>query len=391
MRNGGSIHLTNRKGCAVSENFSAVRPCRTAVLAVAPLLCAVAAAVAGLPGDSSPALSRYPSPAELQRRADELSRANPAGWRAARQDFDLAIRSHFVLGDQAPKVPWPERPEPHVLPKWPRLTSLPTRQGMLDYIGRLEAVSDARPAAEFYRAHLEDYCLDDSPHARVVLGDVLLNGWHDWSDWEGEKLAEVRAKFPEVHRAYALQLARYFRIAEYHGIILRMLVSLDTPEYLRSPAQSVLMHADCNVDVLDFLVAHGVAAEDEAVRQSLFSCMGPISQDIDAYVRRSFWIPYLDSADSMLRDTAAGQLNTAIEAIRWKSGGDDTSEELTRKLDKMAENDPDEWNRKQAALRKHGREQQLAKEAATGMGPKERAQKLRELTTQRSEPSGNTE
>ena len=124
--------------------------------------------------ETHPALARYPSPEELQQRVDEFRAHDPEAWQAARADFDLAIRSHYTLGEQVPKVAGRKQLIPHVPPRWPRVTGLTTREALKGYIERLNSTPGAEARIQFYRDHMEDYCVDNTPTLRTALADVSV-------------------------------------------------------------------------------------------------------------------------------------------------------------------------------------------------------------------------
>jgi len=293
-----------------------------------------------------PALARYPSPGELQMQVEALRATGPDALCAASRDLDLVIRSHFTLGEQVPQVPGRKQRTPHVPPRWPRVTGLTTREALNGYIERLQSTPGAEARIQFYRDHMEDYCIDDCPGLRMALADVLLNGWHDWSEWHGEKLIEVREALPDLHRAYALQLARRFEITQYNGLALRMLVDPSTPKYVRRYAASLVSYPDNNLDVLDFIVTQMLATKDEVVREFLLSCIS--NTGIPPHGRRAFWEEYLSTADITLRSVAVIEVGHAVRHIRSKTKGTDLSPEIIAKLKEIAENDSDERIRESA-------------------------------------------
>ena len=322
-------------------------------ISITPLLCLTltavllggvsASAVFAAEVDIHPVFALYPSSEELRATVEAMKLADPEGFEAARRDFDLAIRSRFVL--TPPKLP--DERTPHG-PSSPSLGSLWAKPGLDLVIESIEEKPGGRARAQFYRDHYDEYIVIETPALRTALADVVLNGWHDWSAWEGKKLTTMREVFPELHRTYALGLARYFQIKDYNGLALRMLVAASTPEYVRKRAASLLKRVDNNLDVLGFVVTRMEAAEDGVVKDSLRSCIQAISEDVRPYERRTFWKAYIDSTDEHLRKKAVLALGSAARQIRILSAGADLSPEIMAKLQESAKNDSDQRIRESA-------------------------------------------
>ncbi len=334
---------------------------RTPALLLATLAWAVMARAGESGTDTHPALERYPSPAQLEERILAMKSNSPAAFATARRDFDLGIRSVFLL--EPPKLP--DYVTPHGAQEV-RLAGLAVGQGLDLSIERLGNKEGGAPVAQFYREHYDDYQIDDSPALRLVLADVVMHGWDDWADWSDPKLTEVRAQFPELHRAYALQLARYFEVADLNGLALRVLIDPEGPVYVRQRAGSALKYVDNNVDVLDFVVKHAAGATDSGLRPSLNACIQPISQDIEPRERRAFWVDYLESPNDHLRWIAVVETDSAIEAIRAMSKGQDMSPDLYARLKEIAGSDPNDKIRMLAARAVQRREPDLFRNVVPG-------------------------
>lgn len=286
--------------------------------------------------DNHPALARSPSPEEWQRRIAAAKRDEAEKYAAAREDFDLAIRSTELLGFNKPD----DGPQWHV--KLERESAgLFIREDMLDMKARDD---QSEQTQTFWREHLEDLVVDDSPMLHVVLADALLNEWDDWSAWTGnDALERVKSKFPRVHRHCAWILAARYQVCELGGLALRW-VRNPTPE--RLPENSDGLFADgvarCGrgIDTLDYLLRASALAREESMQRYLV-CIALTWDNGDALAMRDAWAPYLTVSSIPIRTEAATRVGEMIRRIRSASKGQDNSDDLQARLRQLADTDAD--------------------------------------------------
>ena len=334
------------------------------VFPVVGVVCTTPILAGGGPADNDhPVFAKYPSPAELQARIDSFREANPQAFAAARDDFGLAIRSK--LGLKGPKAPWYK--PPHVRPRGLQLKyRLKPRSSYEEAIANAESRPGGEAVAQFLREHIDDYAVEFTPALRLVVIDVLLNGWDDWSKWEGERLTEYREEFPDLHRAIAVRLLHQIKLKDAvrrmksgepspvdgfpdaNGILLRMLVDPELPRYTRKGVQSTVDRISGNFDALRFVVSCALERQDAAVRRSCYSCMQTLSKGVPGDKLQAFWIGHLDSEDDWVRTAAVQQVGHGVLRTRALPIGSDPNRYVVDRLRRIAENDPSDQVRRQA-------------------------------------------
>ncbi len=279
-------------------------------------------------------LQRYPSPEEWLRRAEELKRADPAAYAATRLDFDLAIRSVYCL--QAPRVGEPRNQ--HVADRWPRLVPVPTRREILETIPYFKGQPGFEEFEAFMLEHLDERVVEDTPRLKIVLAEVLINGWDEWSAWgEHEMLREVRDQFPFVHRYEAWQLADKYDMLDFVGLALRYFNDEDRFAQDCGGIEHIVSKA-CDLELLGYLLQRWQDMRTGFPFVSIGS--GMIVQPEQHARVRDVWAKYLNSPVDILRAEAVTQTGEMIRRIRRHSRGQENSDNLQEKLRLMAQTDP---------------------------------------------------
>ncbi|UCC29270.1 MAG: hypothetical protein JSU86_13835 [Phycisphaerales bacterium] len=288
--------------------------------------------------DSHPVLARFPSRAELQQRIDEIRRDHPPRYEAARQDFDLAIRSRWTL--QGPKWPGKPLPTPIVKPKL-TLSALMPRNAWANYIREIDEMEGGDELAQFYRHHLDELCFEDTPELRAVLVDILLNGWDDWSEWGDEKPSVFREKFPDLHRVYAIRELVRLDYNDVNGVLLELFADGDVPPYLWTEVAAAVGDLGAHFDKLEFTADVAYSSDDVRVRERLAGYIQHFADRASKDPRsKSFWEPYLGSPIPELRFAARKAHELPIP---------DVIERLYAQQEWVAANDSDPTRRKEMA------------------------------------------
>jgi len=304
--------------------------------------------------EDHPALKLYPSPEELQRRIDEAKRSQREEFEAVRADFDLAIRSAFILEKERPRLPEaslhypkkgpdPKKPKGHLF--WDREILLALAEQFADKEGGAELIA-------WYRSHLDELSVDDSPMLRVVLADAILHDCTDWSKWEGvEVLDALRQECPQPHRRFAWDLAKRYAIADYNGIAMRSLVNRQPSDCFESRRASELVAGFGNAQVLDFLIQAyelTLATDRHALLMGALDSIDPKHDEAQTKAFRDTWARHLASSDPILRSIAVTRAGEMVRRIRITSKGTDNSDELQARLQQQADTDTDKEVRSRA-------------------------------------------
>lgn len=306
--------------------------------------------------DSEPglmsALDEFPARDRLQEQVRAARDRDPQAFAAAQEDFDLSIRSALQL--EPPKHPG------YVLPHVVRDLVLKGCQFsypmMESHIADLEQREGWEAVADFYRQHIDEFCVADTPELRWALVDALLNEWSDWSGWESDGLRKYREHYPDLHRDYALRMLHGIRVAwgfgrsewdrgpDVAGPALDILIDSSQPRYVREAARRYVKSTVDSPQALGVLFG-------TAKREGTFvaGCMRQISSRVDANVRRAFWDARLNEGPEWLRLLVVRELAQAVSAIRTYTKGEDKSPDVVARLRQVADNDPDPKVRQEAA------------------------------------------
>ncbi len=284
----------------------------------------------------------YPTRVQLQLRVDETRASHPMAYDAAKRDFGEAIRvSRSLKGP-----PWPGKQSgatPIVRPK-PKLYALKTRADWESDFRLTDELSPGSEWVEFYRAHLDELTIDySSPLLRDVLIDVLLNGWHDWTSWGDGKLAKLRAKFPELHRVYAIRELRRLKVKDIGGVLLDLLRQPDIAPEMFFPEREGVKELVQPGDALAFVLDVYVTSNDNLIRTRMEHLIPSFSARVGkTEAVREIWGPYLESDIPLLRFEARLAFDLPVPDPFARH---DIHERW------VAENDPDPGRRAEA--RKH--------------------------------------
>jgi hypothetical protein len=291
-------------------------------------------------------LDNYPSRAELQSRVDEYKTAHAAEFAASRADFDLAIRSMLTL--EFPESPYAHRR--HVKRKPRPLPNYFSRSTVLDQIAKATQNGHLEIRL-FYEQHIEEIVVDETPSLRYVYLDVLLNGWDDWSNWQGDELQEIRQKYPDLHVKYALKDIGRFRntwddlnfVADTFGVVLPLVLDTDRGQWVCEEATDRMVSSARvrkDPDLLRYCLDAAASATDRDTRMALFRITGPASGALRQPEYREFWVDYLQHPDEWVRTKAVAGI---LDSIRKPRPGEEPrprDAELAQMLYEVLQNDP---------------------------------------------------
>jgi hypothetical protein len=292
-------------------------------------------------------LDNYPSRAELQAQVDAYQSAHTVDFDASRADFELAIRSMLTLE-------FPERPNKnrrHVERKPRALPNYYSRSTVVKQIERCRAVPEYSEWLAFYEQHIEEIVVDETPALRYVYLDVLLNGWDDWANWQGDELQEIRQKYPDLHVKYALKDMHRFRstwddlnfVADTFGLVLPLVLDMDRGRWVRDQARSVvtgfaLVRKD--VELLRFSINAAMNASDKDTRLDLLTISSAASHALPGPEYLEFWVDYLEAPDEWIRTKAVGGIVGRIRKPRPGEEPRPRDAELAQMLYDVLQNDP---------------------------------------------------
>ncbi|UCG15887.1 MAG: hypothetical protein JSV19_11400 [Phycisphaerales bacterium] len=307
--------------------------------------------------DLEAALTGFPTTDALREQVRTARAHDPKSFLAAQGDFDLAIRSVLTL--EPPKHPGYVRPrvESELVLKGMGWASYPT---MRQRIADLDEREGWGAVADFYRQHIDEFCVTDASELRVAIVDALVGEWSDWSAWDTDVLRKYRVQYPELHRAYALQMLEDIRTRwgfgrpdwdkgpDVTGPAMNIFVDSSQPHYVRRAARGYVQFTVDSPAVLAVLFDAAAGAGDAREQAFLAGSLPTISGRIDPYVRRAFWAERLDRARGWLRPMAIRELGEAVNAIRTHTKGADRSSDVVARLRAIADSDPDERVRAEA-------------------------------------------
>lgn len=295
--------------------------------------------------DNHPALARYPSPEEWQRRVETAKRDKPNEFAAARTDYDLAIRSVYIY-KLYETMPIEDRIGKQVL-----IRGLWTRDMIADSTNRIQDVEKKAQAERFWREHIEEFVVDDSPIMRLVLAEAMLDEWEDWSGWtENDELVAIKNKFPRLHRHYAWTLVNVMAINDFNGLALRWIAGATPGAFADaddSNAAVMCISRDPNIDILDFWLKAIARSEDRQLQSGL-TCIARSFDNRDSPAMRDAWAPYLTHANEVVRGEAVLRVAEMVRRIRIASRGRDNSDDLQARLQTLADSDSDSEVRSRA-------------------------------------------
>jgi hypothetical protein len=296
-------------------------------------------------------LVEFPTADALREQVRTARTRDPQSFLAAREDFDLAIRSVLTLDPPKPPGYVSPRAQHDLVLNGMGWAAYPT---MRQRIADLDEREGSGAVADFYRQHLDDFCVADTPELRFVLVDALLNEWSDWRGWETEHLKRYRERYPYLHRVYALQMLEDIRTRwgfghtdwdkgpDVTGPATRIFVDPSAPYDLRRAARGYVQFTVDSSAILAVLFDAAASAVDGREQAFLAGSLPSISGRIDPYVRRAFWAERLDRARGWLRPMAIRELGDTVNAIRTYTKGADKSPDVVARLRAIADGDPDE-------------------------------------------------
>lgn len=297
-----------------------------------------------------PILARYPTSSQLQQRIDQAKRLDATAYQLAMSDFADAIRvSRYLSGP-----PWPGNPLPgipHIRPG-PVLSELKTPDMWAMLFRKADKIEPDSAWVRFYRAHLDELTLSESSaQLELVLLDVMLNGWHDWDDWDQERLLELRGKFPELHRVYAIRELRRLNVKQAGGMMLELLVDPDVPPYLfgalREGVKQLVLHSDTLEYLLDTYLQANAPIVRMRLERTIPGVSGRAGHSDDV---KELWRPYLESETPFLRFEARKTFGLSVPDLF-------TCNDIHERW--LAENDSDPDRREEAA--RHVRSREIVK------------------------------
>jgi hypothetical protein len=203
----------------------------------------------------------------------------------------------------------------------------------------------------FYEQHIEEIVVDETPSLRYVYLDVLLNGWDDWSNWQGDELQEIRQKYPDLHVKYALKDIGRFRntwddlnfVADTFGVVLPLVLDTDRGQWVCEEATDRMVSSARvrkDPDLLRYCLDAAASATDRDTRMALFRITGPASGALRQPEYREFWVDYLQHPDEWVRTKAVAGI---LDSIRKPRPGEEPrprDAELAQMLYEVLQNDP---------------------------------------------------
>lgn len=333
-------------------NTIILSPCRMCGIALCLALGASAYSMPEFP-DDHPAVRLYLSPDAWQERIREAKRSQREEFEAVRADFDLAIRSAFILEKERPRLAEEslyyrkKGPDPK-----PNRVLFGRRDILLSVMDEWTNKEGGTELIAWYQSHLDELTVDDSPMLHVVLADSILNDCSDWSKWEAvEVLDALRQECPQPHRRFAWDLAMGYSISEYNGIAMRTLVDREPPSCFDLRKASHLVAGFGNAQVLDFLIqAYGLSlsADRHTLLIGALNSIDPKADEDQTKAFRDTWARQLASSDPVLRSIAVTRTGEMVRRIRTFSRGMDNSEEVQARLQQQADTDSDSEVRRRA-------------------------------------------
>lgn len=293
-------------------------------------------------------LARFPTREELQQRINEARRSNQESFSLAIQDFGEAIRVSRSLSGP----PWPGKRSPGVphVKRGPVLSELKTPDMWSMSFRNADEIEIGSEWVQFYRAHLDELTLDDSSaQLSLVLIDIVLNGWHDWTNWDHAKLVKLREKFPELHRVYAIRELRRLKIDDIGGILLEQLIQPDIAPELFFPVREGVKELVKPEDSFELVLDTYLQSNDPVIRTRMERHLRGFSARAGKGAKvKQIWRPFLESDIPLLRFEARKAFDLQIPDIfachdiheRW-----------------VAENDADPGRREKA--REHVKNREL--------------------------------
>lgn len=293
-----------------------------------------------------PALALFPSPQEWRSRIESAKEDQPDSFEAVRADFHLAITSTYLLENSRPKLA-------EELALLPKRTLEPKQRGprfwvkeqLLYSMEEFASKEGGRELVDWYREHMDELTVDDSPMLRVVLADAILNDWSDWTAWEqSERLKDLRIECPQPYRRFAWDLAVYYSILDYNGISLRALVESNRIECFNYEFSVRLVRASRHPQVLDYLVQASKLPLPNDRRWMLLTAADSLQPNDDLDQTKAFrdvWEQELDTQDRDLRAIAVTRCGEMVRRIRIHTKGRDNGDALQTRLEQIAQSDTD--------------------------------------------------
>lgn len=250
---------------------------------------------------SARVLARYPTQEQLQQRIDEAVKLNSIAYTLAMQDFGEAIRLSRSLSGP----PWPGKKSPGVphIKRGPVLSDLKTPAMWAISFRKADKIELGSEWVKFYRSHLDELTIDEnSPLLQEALIDIVLNGWHDWSNWDHEKLVRLREKFPELHRVYALRELRRLKIKEIGSVLLELLIQPNLAQELFFPVREGVKELVNPNDAIEFFLDTYMQSNNPMIRTHMEHFIPPFSDRAGNGSRvKQIWRPHLESEIPLLR------------------------------------------------------------------------------------------
>lgn len=292
--------------------------------------------------DNHPALRLFPSPEEWRQRIASAMQHDAEAFAIAQRDLDFAVRSAALLEGERPLL-MEETRERFATRPIIRKAHIWTHENLELHIRTLADSDEAKALKNWLQVHFDELAVADSELLRLVLADVLLNGWNDWSAWTGKsELDALRADCAQPHVYYAWELAAQLQATEYNGLGLRWIIHPSDGSNENREKMLFLLKGAKEVAVIDYLLkAANQDLPDWARRDALTVAVaiGPAPADIRALL--AVWSSSLSSTRSDVRSAAVLATGKVIRAIRIYTKGQDNNETLQSRLQQLADTDLD--------------------------------------------------
>jgi hypothetical protein len=289
--------------------------------------------------------AKFASRAELKARVAQFRDSHSNEFATAKADFGLAVRSMISLD-------FPEARDRRgaIAPSPPQaLPSFGNREHWVAQVARYRQGNEIGKAT-FYENHLDEISVEDCPAFRVVLLDVLLDGWDDWAAWDTQKLRDARNKWPDLHLNYALRpMCKIRNQQDYQDfkdvlpIAIQIIMDRTHSSATRRTAGTVaerIVTFGPDTDILTFSVERVSESPSELERELLVGLVRVMEYRLPPASYRSVWLERLESPDEFVRALAVDYLGDTIRKPRDGEAPRLEDAALAERLRQIAENDP---------------------------------------------------
>lgn len=193
----------------------------------------------------------------------------------------------------------------------------------------------------------------------MVALEILVRGWHDWSNWSGAKLHSVRQRVPDIHLVYALREIWPLKTPEVQSlgrdvisVALQIVMDSSHSRECRDQAGTLLRRSAYLVkdeDMLVFCLSELLGDADEIAKDELIGIASAVDDRLPLVRRRVIWLDYLDAPVEVVREMAVEGIGSSIRKPRPSEPPRPEDVELANRLRPIAQSDPSHRVRRMAA------------------------------------------